>query len=128
MLGRGLAEDEDGQWAALEVGLIVPRQNGKSALLAALLAASVTILGEDQVMASAHEFKTCIELFRATINLFEGHPDLDRRIARVLRGHGNECIELKSGSRIRFVARSRGSGRGFSADRVIFDEAFRLSG
>ena len=127
VLERGLAETEDGQWAALEVGLIVPRQNGKSALLAALLAASVTILGENQVMASAHEFKTCIELFRSTIGLFESHPDLDRRIARVLRGHGNECIELKSGSRIRFVARSRGSGRGFSADRVIFDEAFRLS-
>jgi len=35
-------------------------------------------------------------------------------------------IELKTGQRLRFVARSAGSGRGFSADVVILDEAYEL--
>jgi hypothetical protein len=39
---------------------------------------------------------------------------------------GAESIELKNGKRLRFIARSGGSGRGFSADLVILDEAYEL--
>jgi hypothetical protein len=39
---------------------------------------------------------------------------------------GQEGIELRSGQRIRFMARSRGAGRGFSGDTVILDEAYNL--
>jgi hypothetical protein len=39
---------------------------------------------------------------------------------------GAESIELKNGKRLRFIARTSGSGKGFSADLVILDEAFDL--
>jgi phage terminase large subunit-like protein len=41
----------------------------------------------------------------------------------VRASHGEEGIELKDGSRLNFVARSRTSGRGFSGDKLILDEA-----
>jgi hypothetical protein len=53
-------------------------------------------------------------------------PDLDRKVKRVRTSHGEEGIELKSGKRLRFLARSNGSGRGFSCDRLIYDEAYDL--
>jgi hypothetical protein len=48
-------------------------------------------------------------------------------VARVSKAHGEEGIELKNGSRLRFAARGvNGAGRGFSPDDVVFDEAYRL--
>jgi hypothetical protein len=47
---------------------------------------------------------------------------------RIIRtASGAESIELHSGARLRFVTRTGGSGRGFSADLVVIDEAFNLT-
>ena len=51
---------------------------------------------------------------------------MSKRVKTIRWAHGSESIELKNGSRIRFLARSRSTGRGFSADTLYFDEAFRL--
>jgi hypothetical protein len=48
-------------------------------------------------------------------------------VKAIHRSNGNEGIELRSGARLKFVARSKGSGRGFSADLVILDEAYALT-
>ena len=45
---------------------------------------------------------------------------------RIRTANGSEMIELKTGQRLQFVARTAGSGRGFSADTVILDEAYEL--
>jgi hypothetical protein len=47
-------------------------------------------------------------------------------VKRIRTANGSEMIELSGGQRLRFVARSAGSGRGFSADVVILDEAYEL--
>lgn len=47
-------------------------------------------------------------------------------MSRVRTSHGEEGIELKSGGRLRFLARSKGSGRGFTCDCLIYDEAMIL--
>jgi hypothetical protein len=39
------------------------------------------------------------------------------------RSHGQEGIYLLNGQRLRYKTRTKGGGRGFSADRVILDEA-----
>ncbi|HEX8866520.1 MAG TPA: hypothetical protein VF821_12770 [Lentzea sp.] len=46
---------------------------------------------------------------------------------KIIASHGSESIELHNGKRLRFVARSAGSGRGFASDLVILDEAFNIS-
>jgi phage terminase large subunit-like protein len=126
VLDQALGERADGTWAALEVGLIVPRQNGKGAILEARELAGLFLFGEQLILHSAHEFKTAQEGFRRLLALVQNTPDLDRMVARVRTAHGEEGIELKSGARIRFVARSSGSARGFSGDCVLMDEVYLL--
>lgn len=126
-LDAALSEQPGGQWAAFEVGVVVPRQNGKGAILEARELAGLFLLGEELILHSAHEFKTGQEAFRRVLNLIENTPDLDRKVKRVRTSHGEEGIETTTGARLRFVARSSGSGRGFSGDCIILDEAFRVS-
>jgi phage terminase large subunit-like protein len=121
-----LGERDDGKWAALEVGLVVPRQNGKGSILEARELAGLFLFGERLILHSAHEFKTAQEAFLRVLSLVEDTPDLDRKVERVRTAHGSEGIELKNGARLRFVARTGGSGRGFTGDCVILDEAFEL--
>ena len=126
VLERSLGERADGKWAAFEVGIVVPRQNGKGAVLEARELAGLFLLGEQLILHSAHEFKTAQEAFRRVLMLVESSDDLRKRVAKVRTSHGEEGIELIGGARLRFVARSTGSGRGFSGDCVILDEAYRL--
>jgi hypothetical protein len=127
VIDRSLGERRDGKYAAFEVGLVVPRQNGKGAVLEARELAGLFLLDEQLILHSAHEFKTAQEAFRRVLYHVQNNPALDKRVARVRTSHGEEGIELKSGARLRFVARSTGSGRGFSGDLVILDEAYNLS-
>lgn len=126
VLRGALAEREDGGWSTFEVGVVVPRQNGKGAILEARELAGLFLFGERLILHSAHEFRTAVEAFLRILQLIESTPDLDHLVKKVSRSHGDEGIELKSGARLNFVARTGGSGRGLSADTVILDEAFNL--
>lgn len=128
VLDVALGERPDGKWSAFEVGLIVGRQNGKGAILEARELAGLFLFGEQLILHSAHEFKTAQEAFRRVLGLVQNTPDLEKLVSRVRTSHGEEGIELRSGARLRFVARSTGSGRGFSGDVVILDEAYNLPG
>ena len=126
VLEQSLGEKSDGNWSAFEVGLVVSRQNGKGSILEARELAGLYLFEERLILHSAHEVKTALEAFQRILQLIESTPDLDARVARVVHTNGREAIELKNGSRLKFVARSTGSGRGFSADCVILDEAFHM--
>jgi hypothetical protein len=115
-----------GKWAAFEVGLLVSRQNGKGALIEARELAGLFLLDERLILHSAHEYKTAAEGFKRILGLIEGSDMLRRRVKQVRTSHGEEGIELADGARLRFIARSTGSGRGFSGDCVILDEAQNL--
>lgn len=127
VLGEALGR-RDGKWAAFEVCGIVARQNGKGAILEALELAGLFLFADVKlILHSAHEFKTCSEHFRRMLALIQSSPDFDCEVARVRTQTGAEAIELKDGTRLRFVARSSGSGRGFSGDLIVMDEAQKLS-
>ncbi|MCX5584273.1 terminase [Streptomyces erythrochromogenes] len=126
ILDVGLGERADGRWAAFEVAVNVPRQNGKGGVIEARELAGLFLLGEQLILHSAHEFKTAIEAFRRVTALVTNSDYLRKRVARVRRTTGEESIELLSGQRLRFLARSGGSGRGFSGDCNILDEAMIL--
>ncbi|MDR6868461.1 hypothetical protein J2Y69_003077 [Microbacterium resistens] len=128
-----LAQAADGNWAAFEFALIVPRQNGKGEVLACIELAFIYLFDARLVIHTAHEFKTSQEAFLRVKFIIEGTPELyalvKRRGSRVVgirTANGEEGIELQSGARLRFLARSKGSGRGFTADLVILDEAYDL--
>lgn len=131
VLRDGLAERADGTWAAFEVGLVCPRQSGKGSVLEALELAALFLPDPDGppplLLHSAHEFKTCSEHFRRMRDLVDGSDHLRKRVRIVRTGVGSESIELKTGARLRFVSRTGGSGRGFSSDLVVLDEAYNLT-
>lgn len=126
VIEHALGERSDGRWSAVEVGMVVPRQNGKNVVLAVRELAGLFLLGEELVIHSAQQFKTALEHFLRMLELIESTPELAGRIQRVIRSHGEEGIILKGGQRLLFFARGRSSGRGFSAPLVVFDEAMFL--
>lgn len=125
-LEDALGERQDGTWASFEVGVTVGRQNGKGKIIEARELAGLLLFGEDLILHTAHEVKTATEAFIRIKGLFTDYDDLRREVRRINNTHGEEGIELKSGQRLRFIARSRVAGRGFSGDTVILDEAFHL--
>lgn len=122
-----LSEGDDGRYSASEIGLVVARQNGKGELLVALELAGLFLLGERTIMHSAHRFNTASDGFRRLLAAIGSSPDLEAQVARVSKTNGKEGIELKSGARCLFFARSVDSGRGFTVDRLILDEAYNLT-
>ncbi|MGW2837316.1 terminase [Streptomyces sp. NPDC001493] len=118
----GLGERQDGSWSAFEVAVNVARQNGKGGIIEARELAGLFLLGERLILHSAHEFKTSIEAFRRIVALVTNTDSLRKRVKAVRRTTGEESIELLTGQRLRFLARSGGSGRGFTGDCNMFDE------
>lgn len=127
VLEHGLGERPDGKWAAREVACFVPRQNGKGAIIEARVLAGLFLFGERRILWSAHEYKTAQEGFLRIRELIQNAPDFDRLVKRYWEGSGEQGIELTTGQRLKFIARSKGSGRGFSGDLVILDEAQELT-
>lgn len=130
LLINALGERPDHQWAAFGVGIVVPRQNGKGGFLEARELAGLYLLEERLIIHSAHQFDTSQEAFERLVNLIESSPELTKRLAPrgkgITRSHGAEGIKLRDGQRIRFRTRTKGGGRGFTADCLILDEAMIL--
>ena len=122
VLRVGMAEKADGSWAAFEVAVNVPRQNGKGGIIEARELWGLFIGGEELILHSAHEFKTAKNAFRRIERLIRGCPDLHKRVKRYWQTTGEESIELHTGQMLRFIARSKGSGRGFSGHANMMDE------
>ena len=122
VLNQGMAEDADGGWAAFEVAVNVPRQNGKGGIIEARELWGLFIGGEELILHSAHEFKTAKSAFKRIERLIRRCPDLLKRVKTFRQTVGEEAVELHSGQTLRFIARSKGSGRGFTGDCNILDE------
>lgn len=126
VLDGALGERDDGKWAAFEVGLCCPRQNGKSAILEAVMLGALFLDG-GETLYSAHEFKTAQKIWARLDGMVRHTPELNALVFRRVSSTNEMGLELFDGSKLQFVARSGTSGRGFSADRLIFDEAMILS-
>ncbi|MER7814074.1 terminase [Streptomyces sp. NPDC096153] len=126
VLDLAMAERADGNWASEEVAVNLPRQNGKGAVIEARVLWGLFIGGEQQILLSAHEFKTTMNAMKRIERLIRGCPDLHKRVKAYNKTVGREGIELHDGRELRYIARSRGSGRGFTADTVILDECMIL--
>lgn len=115
-------------YAAKEVGLVVSRQNGKGSILEARELAGLFLLGERTILHTAHEFPTAKEGFQRIEALISGCPELKKEVARggIKWSHGDESITLRSGQRLLFKTRTKGAGKGFTIDCLIFDEAMFL--
>ncbi|MCU1590037.1 MAG: hypothetical protein JWP11_1293 [Frankiales bacterium] len=121
-----LGEAPNGKWTSFEVGLVVSRQNGKGEILMARELAGLFLFGERLIVHTAHEFKTAAEAFLRIKSVVKNSPELMAQVKAIREANGEQGIELHNGARLRFLARSKGSGRGFSGDLIILDEAYEL--
>lgn len=119
-------EDAFGKWSASRVGLSVPRQSGKTALFEARELAGLLLYGEELIIHSAHLVPTALEAFMRLKSYFENYDDLGKKVKRIREANGEQGIEMMSGQRIKIMARSKGGGRGFSADCLMLDEVQEL--
>ncbi|MFJ6841357.1 hypothetical protein ACIQRE_01660 [Streptomyces griseoluteus] len=124
----------DGRWACFEFAEWVPRQNGKGAILEIRALAGFLLLGEKLIMWSAHEYKTAIRAFRRMKTLLkrlgkqvganENLLEVDGIRIKISNTNGEEGFErLDTNAELKFIARSKGSGRGFTGTTNIIDEA-----
>ena len=84
------------------------------------------IMYNEQVIYTAHLQKTATETFEEMASFFDT-PKLRKYLKDIKTALGREQIILKSGARVKFLARTRNGGRGQHGDLLIFDEAQELS-
>lgn len=119
----------DRRWAAARCGIACPRQNGKNGIVEVRELYGMVALGE-RILHTAHEVKTARKAFARLLEFFDNerqYPELRGIVREVRRTNGQEAIVLTNGGSVEFIARSRGSGRGFSVDVLLADEAQELS-
>lgn len=122
-----LGETADGRLATSICDLIASRQNGKNSALEAMELHDCVIAGL-WIIHTAHLFPTAKEAFNRLCVLVDANPDVRRRVTKRLASpmSGYE-LHFKGGGRIKFIARSRTSGRGLTADKLVADEAQDLN-
>lgn len=124
-----LGEDKRGRWTAGRCGLAVPRQNGKNGVLEIVELYKIVVLGR-KILHTAHEVKTARKAFIRLCSFFENtrkFPELAALVQDIRKTNGQEAIVLTNGGSVEFVARSRGSGRGYTVDDLVCDEAQELT-
>ena len=82
VLEGSLGVRADGKWQTREVGVNVPRQNGKGEILIARELFGLFELGERLVIHTAHEFKTSAEHFNRLEAVVRDSPELHERVKR----------------------------------------------
>lgn len=127
-----LSVDDRDQWTCTEFGELVARQNGKGNVILPYELGHLFLWpredGEPKLIVhTAHEFKTAREAFRRIERIIRSSPLLIAELKGGVRGgistsHGEEGFELKDGTRLRFLARSKNSGVGFTCDVLVVDE------
>jgi phage terminase large subunit-like protein len=117
---------ENGTLSSSEVAVIVARQNGKGAIIEAAQLAWLFLTDEPLSVYTAHEVKTANEAFLRIKECIDKTPKLSRRCLTPRNSNGQQAIRTRAGQRLNFLARSSGSGRGFTAPRLMLDEAMFL--
>lgn len=123
ILQAAMGERADGTWAAKQVGVSAPRQNGKSQLIVARALAGALLFGEKKIVISAHSQDTARETFNKFLEIRDASPALDERIDKVMSALNREFIRFRNGATIQFKARTVSGSRGFSSDCLLLDEA-----
>lgn len=113
----------NGRWAAPTCGNQTPRQNGKTRVIQGRAAAEM-LFYDGTVIYTAQIQKTSTETFEETASLFDT-PALRKFLAPhgIRTALGREEIRLKSGARMKFLARTKNGGNGQHGSLLIFDEA-----
>lgn len=117
-----------GQYVALEQGIALARQNGKSAgVLLALALHDLILTPPDDLIWTAHKVQTAMEIYDDVVTMVESFDWLGRKVRKINRTGQDKSIVFWSGAKLAILARVGGNGRGLGGKRVILDEALYLT-
>ena len=130
----------EGKWAKSNIGILVARQNGKTALMRQVFLAHLYVFGSKQIIAMAQTRQLALDTFKQTVDMAESLDWTRKRIKRVSRTNGQEELEIychhypksctEKCQRIRKysirAATSEGS-RGSTANLLYVDELREIS-
>lgn len=134
ILRRSLLLDDKNNFKYFNVGLSVPRQNGKTEILVARMIIGMVLLNED-LQYSSYRASSANAIFSRVLDILENCDKSGRVFFRELptRKTNNKiivCKDPKTGKKIgsvRFSTRGGGTGRGESFKVMLFDEAQDLN-
>lgn len=144
VLRNMMAVKPNGKWAAPDCLLVISRQNGKNKLMEVRELAGLFVIGEELIIHTAHRYNTSQNHFRQLRATVNSYPSLRKRIKRMPVGNTENAIELFPRPFVSFGAGSKeviksvspmlvlharqgaSSGRGFSCDQLVYDEAMIL--
>jgi hypothetical protein len=123
ILECSLGRRDNGLWAARTLGLVIARQNGKSEFAAARILIGLFVLKEKKIIYSSHRNDLAHEIFERVEEMILASPLLKKRTKHISHTNGKEGIRTNDGCQVVFKTRKKNSGRGFSCDCLIVDEA-----
>lgn len=132
-LGFNVIERRDGRlverWAATETCDVVSRRNGKSVEIEVLILVGLFLLGETQIMYTAHRDDTAKAVFERVVAAIKRTPELWNELvdSGPRYGNGQREIRLKTGAVCYFRTRTFDTARGEGFNRLILDEAQNLT-
>lgn len=122
-----LSQRADGEYAADTIVISIPRQVGKTYLIACIIFALCLMKPGLKVIWTAQVKDTALETFDQFLSMSQ-RPSVKPFIASTPRGKGDEAILFQNKSSIEFGARDSGFGRGRTdVDVIVFDEGQHLS-
>lgn len=122
-----LSQREDDEYAADTIVFSIPRQVGKTYLIACIIFALCLMKPGLKVIWTAQVKDTALETFGQFFDMAQ-RPKVKPHILKTPQGKGDEAIIFTNGSSIEFGARNSGFGRGRTdVDVIVFDEGQHLA-
>ena len=130
VLDKACAVDDQDSFTISRVTLICPRRNGKTQLVMARILAECLLWSDPDhpstVLYTAHLGDTARHVFTTFLDLLHHSPTLQKSVARIGYGKGDESVTFTNGARFHIRARTNSGGRGLECTTLILDEALEL--
>ncbi|CAB4142196.1 Terminase large subunit, Lambdalikevirus-type [uncultured Caudovirales phage] len=114
----------DSRWAHPLVGIMLPRQQGKSTFMALRILFGIYRLGEKMHLATAHKLTTSAEIFFKVGQMIEDSHILQENFSKKYESKGSQEIRFKNGARY-LIRAGNSAARGIAGPDVIHIDELR---
>jgi phage terminase large subunit-like protein len=114
----------DGRWAHPLIGIMLPRQQGKSTFMSLRILFGIYVLGEKMHLATAHKLTTSAEIFYKVSQMIDNSALLQENFSQKFLSKGSQEIRFKNGARY-LIRAGNSAARGIAAPDVIHIDELR---
>jgi phage terminase large subunit-like protein len=114
----------DGRWGHPLVGIMLPRQQGKSTFMALRILFGIYCLGEKMHLATAHKLTTSSEIFFKVGQMIDDSHILQEGFSKKYESKGSQEIRFKNGARY-LIRAGNSAARGIAGPDVIHIDELR---